>query len=208
MNMTNTLPDSFVHLIPCIHIKLTLSRSAVTTRDFIGFFLYFVVFIPVLYIPIPKLQWFLYPSFVMITAAMFGILGWAMVANGGPGSLVEPAYPLSGRETAFRFIQGICTIASSYTGTAVRGSDWTRYAKTRSAPMLAQILTPPITITICALLGVLTTSATVTLYGQAIWNPLYLLQYVQSSEYTPACRAGTFFVGFAALFSQIFVSLK
>jgi Permease for cytosine/purines, uracil, thiamine, allantoin len=182
----------------------------VTTRDFLGIFLYFVVFIPIVYIPPHKLQRFLYPSVFMVTVAMFGILGWAMHANGGPGNLIQPAVKLSHADTAFHMVQGICNIASSWTGSAVRGSDWTRYSKSRSAPILSQLLTPPITITICALIGVLVTSATLEMYGlqygYVMWNPLQMLQYVQSNQYTAACRAGTFFVGLAVLSSQLFVS--
>jgi NCS1 family nucleobase:cation symporter-1 len=39
------------------------------------------------------------------------------------------------------------------------------------------------------------------------WNPILMLQYVQSIQYTPACRAGTFFVGLGLFGSQLFVNM-
>lgn len=65
----------------------------------------------------------------------------------------------------------------------------------------------PITVTLTALIGVLVASATQEIYGELIWNPLTLLAYIQTTSYTPACRAGTFFAGTGILSSQIFINL-
>jgi NCS1 family nucleobase:cation symporter-1 len=64
----------------------------------------------------------------------------------------------------------------------------------------------PLNITIAALVGVLVTSAANEMYGEIIWSPLTLLQYTQATNYTAACRAGTFFAGLGLLSSQVFVS--
>jgi len=55
----------------------------------------------------------------------------------------------------------------------------------------------PIVITLCALLGVLTASATRAHFGEAMWQPLTILSYIQSSNYTAGGRAATFFAGLA-----------
>jgi NCS1 family nucleobase:cation symporter-1 len=65
----------------------------------------------------------------------------------------------------------------------------------------------PLTVTLGALVGVLTTSASYEMYGEVLWNPTILLQYLQHSEYTAACRAGTFFAGCGLFISQIFENL-
>lgn len=139
---------------------------------------------------------------------MFGLLGWAIHANhGSAGNLVAPAIKLSKSDQAFRMAQGICSTAASWTGAAVRGSDWTRYAKTRNAPIASQLTAAPFTITLTALIGVLVTSAAKEMYGTVIWNPLLLIQHVQHVQYTAACRAGTFFAGCGFLSSQIWVNI-
>lgn len=103
--------------------------------------------------------------------------------------------------------QGICSVAGAYTGGSVRIADWTRFAKTRHASTPGMLTAMPLTMTIGALIGVLVTSATLEMYGTLIWNPLLMLQYVQSIQYTPACRAGTFFAGLGFLISQVFVNM-
>jgi NCS1 family nucleobase:cation symporter-1 len=65
----------------------------------------------------------------------------------------------------------------------------------------------PITVTLGALVGVLTTSAAYELYGEVLWNPTILLQHLQHENYTAACRAGTFFAGCGLFISQIFENI-
>jgi NCS1 family nucleobase:cation symporter-1 len=65
----------------------------------------------------------------------------------------------------------------------------------------------PVAMTIGALIGVLVTSATTEMYGFVQWNPLIMLQYVQTNHYTAACRVGTFFAGCGFFGSQIFVNM-
>lgn len=148
---------------------------------------------------------FLYPNFLIICVTFAGILGWAIHANGGPGDLVSPAFELSKVDTGFAIMSSICSVAGAYTGGSVRISDWTRFAKTRGAPVIPLFVAMPVTVTLGALVGVLVTSAVKSMYGVIIWNPLLMLQHLQLVHYTPACRAGTFFAGAGLLSSQIFV---
>lgn len=54
--------------------------------------------------------------------------------------------------------------------------DFTRYAKNQRAQMLGQALGLPTTMTFFAFIGVAVTSATLALYGEAIWDPIVLIQ--------------------------------
>lgn len=103
-------------------------------------------------------------------------------------------------------VQGITSIAGTYTGGSDRVSDWTRYAKTRHSPTLAQLTSLPVTVTLTALIGIVTTSAVAEILGEAQWNPLIMLQVVQATWYTAACRAGTFFAGVGLLFLTVQVN--
>lgn len=166
----------------------------------------------------------MYPNFLIICTTFAGILGvsslehqsqldtvdsfsqYFMHANGGPGDFVKPSIQLSSVERGFVMMSCISSTAGAYTGGSVRVSDWTRFTKTRNAPVIPLIVSMPLNITIAALVGVLVTSAAHEMYGQIIWSPLTLLQYTQAHNYTAACRAGTFFAGVGLLSSQIFVS--
>lgn len=109
-------------------------------------------------------------------------------------------------------IQGITSVAGTYAGGSDRVSDWTRYARHRHAPTPAQLTALPVTVTLVALLGVLTTSATSEFLSTGgdddvvQWNPLLMLQQVQARWYTPRCRAGTFFAGMGLLSVTVFIN--
>ena len=104
-------------------------------------------------------------------------------------------------------LSSISSIGGAYTGGTVKVSDWTRFAKTKNAPVIPIIIAMPLTVTLGALVGVLTTSASYEMYGQVLWNPPVLLQFLQAEHYTAACRAGTFFAGCGLLCSQIFENI-
>lgn len=54
--------------------------------------------------------------------------------------------------------------------------DFTRYAKDQKAQIYGQALGLPTTMTFFAFIGVVVTSATLAIYGEAIWDPIILIQ--------------------------------
>ncbi|MGI9055353.1 MAG: cytosine permease, partial [Pyrinomonadaceae bacterium] len=59
--------------------------------------------------------------------------------------------------------------------------DFTRYAKSQKSQMLGQALGLPLTMTAFAFIGVAVTSATVIIYGEAIADPVKLIQKFDST---------------------------
>ena len=182
------------------------------------------MYFPIIYfIPAYKIQKLLEVQVVIATATLLGIMGWAVAANGGsPGDLVAPAIKVSAvpisfgvtltllqisrAEAGFRVIQGITSVAGTYTGGSDRVSDWTRYGHSRhtSTPAIIVLF---LTVTLTALVGIISTSALAKVYpGEVQWNPLIMLQLVQAENYTAKCRAGTFFAGVGLLSVTVFVN--
>ncbi|KAH3954985.1 hypothetical protein HBI25_027920 [Parastagonospora nodorum] len=198
----NALSPSFLHM------KNTLPASAgITTPGLIGFVLFIILYFPIIYfVPAWKVQKLLEVQVVVATVTLLGIMGWAVHANGGsPGDLVSPAIKLTKAEAGFRVVQGITSVAGTYTGGTDRVSDWTRYGRNRHTSTPA-IISLAVTVTLTALVGIISTSALAQRYGMLEWNPLIMLQWIQLHYYTPACRAGTFFAGLGLLSVTVFVN--
>jgi NCS1 family nucleobase:cation symporter-1 len=53
--------------------------------------------------------------------------------------------------------------------------DFTRFARSQKQQIIGQALALPATMTLYSLIGILVTSATVVIYGTAIWDPVQLL---------------------------------
>jgi nucleobase:cation symporter-1, NCS1 family len=58
--------------------------------------------------------------------------------------------------------------------------DFTRFARSERGQMIGQALGLPTTMTLYSLIGILVTSATVVIYGTAIWDPVQLLSRFHS----------------------------
>lgn len=192
-------------------MKNTLPLSAaITTKNLIGMIVYTAIFLIILWFTPPhKLKRWLYPSAVIVSATLVGMVAWAVNTNGGsPGNLVAGTLVISRSQRAFRIVQCISSIAGSYGGAADRISDWTRFEKRRGASTPAMLLAMPVTITLVSLIGVVIATCTKQIYGEVIWNPLVLLMQIQTDTYTPKSRAGTFFAGVGLLSSQIFIQMS
>ncbi|ETS88085.1 hypothetical protein PFICI_01913 [Pestalotiopsis fici W106-1] len=105
-------------------------------------------------------------------------------------------------------IQAICTLCGSFTGASIRHSDWSRYARTKTAPLIGIWIVCPIALTVTAMFGVFVTSAAREMYGTAIWQPISLLLHIQQVNYSSAARAGTFFGGLGWFLSQLAVNVS
>lgn len=168
----NSLSRSFLLM------ENTLPASAgITTPQLVGFVLFICLYFPIIYfVPPHQVQKLLEVNLVLSAATLLGIMGWAISANGGPGDLVQPAVTVPRSQISFLMIQGITSVAGTYTGGSDRVSDWTRYAKSRHAPTGAQLLALPITVTLTALVGVIATSAVTQLLGEVQWNPMLMVR--------------------------------
>lgn len=174
-----------------------------------GFFLYIITYLPVvLFIKPHRLEKFMWPALIGTVSCVFGIMAWAVHTNGGsPGNLVSPSLSLSTANRTFRFLQCISSVTGTYGGAADRLSDWTRFSKNKNSYILGSSTAMPVVITLCALLGVLTASATKEHFGTAMWQPLTILTYIQTHNYGPGGRAATFFAGLAIYLHQVFVNV-
>tara|TARA_R110002060_G_scaffold39912_1_gene51114 strand:+ start:201 stop:839 length:639 start_codon:yes stop_codon:yes gene_type:complete len=150
----------------------------------------------------------MWPAFIGTVGTVFGIMAWAVHTNGGSaGNLVSPSIPLSAANRGFRFVQCISSICGTYGGAADRFSDWTRFSKKKNSSVIGSSTALPIVITLCALLGVITASATRAHYGTSMWQPLVILQFAQDETYSAGARAATFFAGLAIWSHQVFVNV-
>ena len=68
--------------------------------------------------------------------------------------------------------------------------DFTRYAQCQRSQALGQALGLPTTMTAFAFIGVAVTSATIVIFGEAIWDPVVLIARIGSPPVDHLRRAG------------------
>ncbi len=73
------------------------------------------------------------------------------------------------------FIPSLTGMVGFWATVALNIPDFTRYAKSQKAQMVGQALGLPTAMTLYSFIGVAVTSASVVLFGEAIWDPVALL---------------------------------
>ncbi len=106
------------------------------------------------------------------------LLIWASSAAGGLGNVLAGTSALQTSQADFWAIFPAALTASvGYWATlSLNIPDFTRYAKSQRSQMLGQAFGLPLTMTAFAFIGVAVTSATVIIYGEAIADPVQLIQ--------------------------------
>jgi len=109
------------------------------------------------------------------------LLGWAYKAAGGFG----PMFSLPSKFTSLPdflrfFIPALNGTVGFWATVSLNIPDFTRFARNQREQMIGQALALPTTMTLYAFVGIVVTSATVVIYGTAIWNPVELLSRFHS----------------------------
>lgn len=110
------------------------------------------------------------------------LLVWASSKAGGLGMVLEQSSVLQKQSNNFWTVfPGALTASVGYWATlSLNIPDFTRYARSQKSQMIGQALGLPLTMTAFAFIGVAVTSATVIIYGEAIADPVKLIQKFDS----------------------------
>lgn len=108
----------------------------------------------------------------------FCLLIWAWVKVGSLQDILAASYTLSGsKDVDFWkiFFPGLTAMVGFWATLSLNIPDFTRYAHSQKDQAWGQIIGLPTTMVFYSFIGIAVTSATVLIYGQAIWDPVTLL---------------------------------
>jgi NCS1 family nucleobase:cation symporter-1 len=110
------------------------------------------------------------------------LLIWAIRQTGGLGTLLDESVRLQTTHVPFwtLFPPALTANVGYWATLSLNIPDFTRYARSQRSQMLGQALGLPATMTAFAFIGVAVTSATIVLYGEAIWDPVVLISRIGS----------------------------
>jgi len=104
------------------------------------------------------------------------LLWWITRKAGGLGPLLSaPSKFQTTAEFMRFFIPALTGMVGFWATVALNIPDFTRYAKSQRAQVVGQALGLPAAMTLYSFIGVAVTSASVVLFGTAIWDPVTLL---------------------------------
>ncbi|KAK4938188.1 hypothetical protein LTR10_021347 [Elasticomyces elasticus] len=188
-----------------------LAKGTLQLKDLIGFFIYYIVFLVVMWLPPEKLQRPFQVACVFFTMVIFGLLIWAVHNAGGGGvyfaNSYTPATAYGG--SAWSLAYGATAVLGNGAVVALSISDWTRFAKNGpKAPMTVMAIACPVFVYLAFAFGILVTSAGASVLGGAYWQPYLLLRYIQAHYNNSASsRAAVFFASASCAYAQVCVNI-
>jgi NCS1 family nucleobase:cation symporter-1 len=176
----------------------------------VGFIVFVALQIPVLLIR-PERTALLFRYANIITACtMFSVTVWALsTAHGGGPLLSQNSTLTTTSERAWAVIRGITTVIGGIAVSLTNQSDFSRFSSKPGNQVPGQIYATILLGVLVALMGTLTTSAAVKIYGGDAtlwWQPNQLAIRWMQDGYTAKSRAAAFFAGLGFLISQLSIN--
>jgi NCS1 family nucleobase:cation symporter-1 len=104
------------------------------------------------------------------------LLLWAKGKAGGFGPMLSTPSKFHSFEEFFRFfVPSLTGVVGFWATVSLNIPDFTRYARSQHDQMLGQALGLPATMTFYSFIGIAVTSATLIIFGEALWDPVVVL---------------------------------
>ena len=157
--------------------------AGVAVHTWLSFFFFWIVQVVIILKGIEGIKYLESWSAPILLLGGLVMLVWASSNAGGLGNVLSQSSVLQKQTNDFWTIfPGALTASVGYWATlSLNIPDFTRYARSQRSQMLGQALGLPLTMTAFAFIGVAVTSATVIIYGEAIPDPVKLIQRFDST---------------------------
>lgn len=110
-----------------------------------------------------------------LAVGAIALLVWALTRTGGFGPMLAAPAKIHGNAFWSAFFPSVIGVISFWATMALNIPDYTRYARSQRGQMLGQIWSMPLAMAAFSFIGIAVTSATVILFGTALWNPVELI---------------------------------
>ncbi|KAF2767221.1 hypothetical protein EJ03DRAFT_159577 [Teratosphaeria nubilosa] len=189
-----------------------LAAGTMELKDFIGFLIYYFIYLCVMWLPPERLQAPFRVSVAGFSMVVVGLLIWSLKHSHSGGPYFAHDYKpdaILASSLAWAVVWGATSVLGNVGVVTLGQADWCRFSRDgNTIPMIAQAIACPIAIYLAYALGILVTSASAETLGEAYWQPYLLLRKIQ--EYhgnSSSSRAAVFFASAACAFAQVCVNV-
>jgi NCS1 family nucleobase:cation symporter-1 len=163
-------------LIPAWPTLLGAGFGGHTTTEWLSFLLFWGLNVSIIYRGmdlVREVENWAAPFVLVMTAVL---VWWAIRTANGLGPLLsQPAKFRTLSEFWPVFVPSLTAMIGFWATLSLNMPDFTRFGRSQREQMIGQIVALPTTMSVFAAMGVLITSATAIIYGQAIWDPVQLV---------------------------------
>lgn len=183
-------------------IKNGIPNSGTNTVAFVSFFLFWLGSLPAIWFPVHKIRHLFTAKAYFVPTAGVAFFIWAIVRAKGIGPIVHQPGRAKGSELGWLMVRGTMSSIANFATLIVNDPDFARFARKPSDAFLPQLLTIPLGFAVTSFIGIIVSSSSVVIFGDAIWNPLDLLESFLE-EGGSAQRFGVFIIAAAFTLAQL-----
>jgi NCS1 family nucleobase:cation symporter-1 len=166
--------------------------------EYAGFLIFWVINLWFVWAGTESIKWMETAAAPFLILMGLGLLAWAMAKVGGLGvilsrsdALMTQRQDLSGGTWLVGVLLPWITAMVGYWATlSLNIPDFTRFARSQADQAIGQAVGLLTTMPLFAFIGIAVTSATVLLYGEAIWNPVVLVTRLAAESHSPLLGVG------------------
>lgn len=156
--------------------KVNLAWLGISAGELFCFLLFWAINMAIILRGMDSIKWLEVWSAPFLIITGLGLLAWAVTAAKGWGPiLAQPSKFQTSAEFWPVFAAGLTAMVGYWATLSLNIPDFSRFARSQRDQVLGQALGLPLTMTFYSFLGIAVTSATVVVFGEAIWDPVKLM---------------------------------
>ncbi|KAF9886533.1 hypothetical protein FE257_011304 [Aspergillus nanangensis] len=182
------------------------ASAGVTTMEFTSFFLFWLGSLPALWFPIYKIRHIFTAKAYISPACAIAFFIWAIVRANGMGPIIHQPNTAHGSDLAWAFVKSIMNCIANFAALIMNNPDFTRYAARPKDAVWPQLITIPVGFAVTSFIGIVVTSSSTVIFGEAVWNPLELMgKFLEGAS--SAERFGIFVIASGFALAQLGTNL-
>lgn len=161
--------------------RVPLGFLGISGGELLCFLIFWLVNVYFIWRGMESIKWLEAWSAPFLLVVGVALLGWAVTAAKGFGPIfAQPAKFASSAEFWPVFGAGVTAMVGYWATLSLNIPDFSRYARSQRDQAVGQALGLPLTMAFFSFIGIAVTSATVVVFGQAIWDPVELVAKFKS----------------------------
>ncbi|KAI0720755.1 permease for cytosine/purines, uracil, thiamine, allantoin-domain-containing protein [Cerioporus squamosus] len=177
--------------------------SGTNTRDFMCFFLFWLISLPAIWFPIHKIRHLFTVKAIVVPIAGITFFIWCIVKAHGVGPIIRQPGTLHGSALGWGMVSSVMSCISNMATLVTNAPDFASRARNPSAAGLPQLISVPLGFSIVSFFGVIVSSSSQAIYGEAVWSPIDLLGKFLDGNPTHATRFGVWFIAASFIIAQL-----
>ncbi|KZT63185.1 NCS1 nucleoside transporter family [Daedalea quercina L-15889] len=183
------------------------ASSGTTTRDFMCFFLFWLISLPAIWMPLHKVRHLFTVKAILVPIAGVVFFVWCIVKAHGVGPIVRQPGTVHGSKLAWTMISSMMSCISNMSTLITNAPDFASRARRPRDALWPQLISVPLGFGIVCFLGIIVSSSSQAIYGEAMWSPVTLLGTFLNDNPSHATRFAVWFISAAFIIAQVSYSL-